>query len=52
MEETPNKSATGSGYNTEHFKENSDNGNDADNDSGKHCDSDNKNDVNSAENLL
>ena len=28
MEETPNKSKTGSGYNTEHFKENSNNGND------------------------
>lgn len=60
MEETSKENTTGSGCETKHGKENSDNGNDekcddddgkqSDDDNGEHCDNDNRNDVNSAEN--
>ena len=52
MEETLKENTTGFGCETEHVGENSDNGNDEqiDDENGKHCDKNNKNDVNSAEN--
>ena len=52
MEETPTENTTGSGCETEHDKKNNENGNDEkiDDEEDEHCDNDNKNDVNSAEN--
>ena len=51
MEETPKENTRGFGCEREDVDENSDNGNDeSDDDKGKHCDNDNKNEVNSAGN--